>query len=44
MVTVGTLRARGVNSAVLATAASVILALLNFLPARSLGTIADGLM
>ncbi|MER5933629.1 potassium-transporting ATPase subunit KdpA [Streptomyces sp. NPDC002054] len=44
VVTVGTLRAQGVNFVVLATAASVILALLNFLPALSLGTIADGLM
>ncbi|MFD4868186.1 potassium-transporting ATPase subunit KdpA [Streptomyces sp. NPDC058412] len=44
VVTVGTLRAQGVNFVVLATAAAVILALLNFLPALSLGTIADGLM
>ncbi|WP_351228169.1 potassium-transporting ATPase subunit KdpA [Streptomyces sp. NPDC002133] len=44
IVTVGTLRAEGVNFVVLATAASVILALLNFLPALSLGTIADGLL
>ncbi|MFD6181922.1 potassium-transporting ATPase subunit KdpA [Streptomyces goshikiensis] len=44
VVTVGTLRAHGVNFVVLATAAAVILALLNFLPALSLGTIADGLM
>ncbi|MFF9722270.1 hypothetical protein [Streptomyces gardneri] len=29
---------------VLATAASVILALLNFLPALSLGSVADGLL
>ncbi|MFD4131328.1 potassium-transporting ATPase subunit KdpA [Streptomyces goshikiensis] len=43
VVTVGTLRAHGVNFVVLATAAAVILALLNFLPALSLGTIADGL-
>ncbi|MFD4246812.1 potassium-transporting ATPase subunit KdpA [Streptomyces sp. NPDC058525] len=44
VVTVGTLRAQGVDFVVLATAAAVILALLNFLPALSLGTIADGLM
>ena len=44
VVTVGTLRAQGVNFVVLATAAAVILALLNFLPALSLGTIADGLL
>ncbi|MFD4141794.1 potassium-transporting ATPase subunit KdpA [Streptomyces sp. NPDC058572] len=44
VVTVGTLRAQGVNFVVLATAASVVLALLNFLPALSLGTIADGLL
>lgn len=44
VVTVGTLRAQGVNFVVLATAAAVILALLNFLPALSLGPIADGLL
>lgn len=44
VVTVGTLRAQGVNFVVLATGAAVILALLNFLPALSLGTIADGLL
>ncbi|MER5852975.1 potassium-transporting ATPase subunit KdpA [Streptomyces sp. NPDC002012] len=40
----GRLRAHGVNFVVLATGAAVILALLNFLPALSLGTIADGLL
>ncbi|MFD3943901.1 potassium-transporting ATPase subunit KdpA [Streptomyces sp. NPDC058579] len=44
VVTVGTLRAHGVSFVVLATAASVILALLNFLPALSLGAVADGLL
>ncbi|MER5302464.1 potassium-transporting ATPase subunit KdpA [Streptomyces lasiicapitis] len=44
VVTVGTLRAQGPNFVVLATAASVILALLNFLPALSLGAVADGLL
>ncbi|MCX4586399.1 potassium-transporting ATPase subunit KdpA [Streptomyces sp. NBC_01481] len=44
VVTVGTLRAQGVNFVALATGAAVILALLNFLPALSLGTIADGLL
>jgi K+-transporting ATPase KdpA subunit len=44
VMTAGTLRAHGVNFVVLATAAAVVLALLNFLPALSLGTIADGLM
>ncbi|MGW1882759.1 potassium-transporting ATPase subunit KdpA [Streptomyces sp. NPDC001970] len=44
IVTVGTLRAQGANFVVLATAASIILALLNFLPALSLGTIADALL
>ncbi|MGW8953669.1 potassium-transporting ATPase subunit KdpA [Streptomyces sp. NPDC055709] len=44
IVTAGTFRAQGANFVVLATAASVILALLNFLPALSLGTIADGLL
>ncbi|MEV6395462.1 potassium-transporting ATPase subunit KdpA [Streptomyces sp. NPDC051907] len=44
VVTVGTLRAQGVSFVVLATAASVILALLNFLPALSLGAVADGLL
>lgn len=43
VVTAGTLRAQGVNFIVLATAASVVLALLNFLPALSLGTLADAL-
>lgn len=43
VVTAGTLRAQGVNFVVLATAASVVLALLNFLPALSLGTVADAL-
>ncbi|MEI5100736.1 potassium-transporting ATPase subunit KdpA [Streptomyces sp. PmtG] len=42
--TVGTLRAQGPNFVVLATAASVVLALLNFLPALSLGAVADGTM
>jgi K+-transporting ATPase ATPase A chain len=42
-VTVGTLRTSGVNFVVLATGAALILALLNFLPALSLGTLADGL-
>ncbi|MFE3186743.1 potassium-transporting ATPase subunit KdpA [Streptomyces violascens] len=40
---VGTLRPQGINFVVLATGAALILALLNFLPALSLGTIADGL-
>lgn len=44
IVTAGTFRAQGANFVVLATAASVILALLNFLPALSLGTIADWLL
>ncbi|WP_405651483.1 potassium-transporting ATPase subunit KdpA [Streptomyces sp. RK9] len=44
VVTVGTLRAQGPNFVVLATAASIVLALLNFLPALSLGAVADGLM
>ncbi|MEV7319514.1 potassium-transporting ATPase subunit KdpA [Streptomyces sp. NPDC093970] len=44
VVTVGTLQARGVNFVALATGAAVILALLNFLPALSLGTLAEGLL
>jgi potassium-transporting ATPase potassium-binding subunit len=40
--TVGTLRAHGVNFVVLTTGAAVILALLNFLPALSLGPLAGG--
>ncbi|MFF3405447.1 potassium-transporting ATPase subunit KdpA [Streptomyces sp. NPDC002742] len=44
VVTAGTLRAQGVNFVVLATAAAVVLALLNFLSALSLGTVADGLL
>lgn len=43
-VTVGTLQARGVNFIALATGAALILALLNFLPALSLGPLAEGLM
>jgi K+-transporting ATPase ATPase A chain len=42
-VTVGTLRTYGANFVALATGAALILALLNFLPALSLGTLADGL-
>jgi K+-transporting ATPase KdpA subunit len=42
VVTVGTLRAQGVNFVVLATGAALILALLNFLPALSLGPLAEG--
>ncbi|MER6950383.1 potassium-transporting ATPase subunit KdpA [Nonomuraea sp. NPDC000554] len=41
--TAGTLRTHGINFVVLATGAALILALLNFLPALSLGPIADGL-
>ncbi|MEV1169102.1 potassium-transporting ATPase subunit KdpA [Nonomuraea sp. NPDC049784] len=41
--TAGTLRPHGINFVVLATGAALILALLNFLPALSLGPIADGL-
>ncbi|WP_377266825.1 potassium-transporting ATPase subunit KdpA [Peterkaempfera sp. SMS 1(5)a] len=41
--TVGTLRAHGLNFIVLATGAALILALLNFLPALSLGPLAEGL-
>lgn len=44
VVTVGTLRAHGVGLVVLATAASVILAWLNFQSALSLGAVADGLL
>jgi K+-transporting ATPase KdpA subunit len=43
VVTVGTLRAHGINFITLATGAALILALLNFLPALSLGPIAEGL-
>lgn len=43
MVTVGTLRPYGVNFLVLTTGAALILALLNFLPALSLGPLADGM-
>ncbi|MGW6400351.1 potassium-transporting ATPase subunit KdpA [Streptomyces sp. NPDC055134] len=43
-VTVGTLQARGVNFVALATGAALILALLNFLPALSLGSLAEGLL
>ncbi|MGW5361754.1 potassium-transporting ATPase subunit KdpA [Actinopolymorpha pittospori] len=41
--TAGTLRAQGVNFVALATGTALILALLNFLPALSLGPIAEGL-
>ncbi|MGI5141850.1 MULTISPECIES: potassium-transporting ATPase subunit KdpA [unclassified Streptomyces] len=44
VVTVGTLQARGVNFVALATGAALILALLNFLPALSLGSLAEGLL
>ncbi|MER5794869.1 potassium-transporting ATPase subunit KdpA [Streptomyces sp. NPDC001980] len=44
VVTVGTLQARGVNFVALATGAAIILALLNFLPALSLGPLAEGLL
>ncbi|WP_371786329.1 potassium-transporting ATPase subunit C [Streptosporangium subroseum] len=40
----GTLRTHGPNFVVLATGAALILALLNFLPALSLGVLADGLL
>ncbi|MGW0994717.1 potassium-transporting ATPase subunit KdpA [Streptomyces sp. NPDC002523] len=43
VVTVGTPQARGVNFVALATGAALILALLNFLPALSLGPPAEGL-
>ena len=42
-VTAGTLRPYGVNSLVLASGAALVLALLNFLPALSLGPLADGM-
>ncbi|WP_079023337.1 potassium-transporting ATPase subunit KdpA [Streptomyces odonnellii] len=42
VVTVGTLRPQGANFIVLTTAAAVILALLNFLPALSLSALAEG--
>jgi K+-transporting ATPase KdpA subunit len=42
-VTVGTLRPYGVNFVALASGAALVLALLNFLPALSLGPLADGL-
>ena len=42
-VTVGTLRTHGATFVVLATGGAVILALLNFLPALSLATLADAL-
>ena len=41
--TAGTLRARGINFVVLVTGSALLLALLNFLPALSLGPLADGL-
>ncbi|MFJ3307856.1 potassium-transporting ATPase subunit KdpA [Streptomyces sp. NPDC086549] len=44
VVTVGTLQARGVNFVALAAGAALILALLNFLPALSLGPLAEGLL
>ncbi|MCC9307755.1 potassium-transporting ATPase subunit KdpA [Kitasatospora sp. RB6PN24] len=44
VVTVGTLRASGVNFVTLATGAALILALLNFLPALALGPLTEGLM
>ncbi|WP_194927752.1 hypothetical protein [Catenulispora pinisilvae] len=40
---VGTLRASGVNFVAPATGAAVLPALLNFLPALSLGPLADGM-
>jgi potassium-transporting ATPase potassium-binding subunit len=43
-VTAGTLRASGISFVALASGASMILALLNFLPALSLGPIADSLL
>lgn len=42
-VTAGTLRTSGANFVALATGTALILALLNFLPALSLGPLADGL-
>ena len=42
-VTAGTLRTHGVSFAVLAIGTALILALLNFLPALSMGPVADGL-
>jgi K+-transporting ATPase A subunit len=39
----GTLRAQGATFIALATGTALILALLNFLPALSLGPLADGL-
>lgn len=42
-VTTGTLRASGLNFVALATGAAMLLALLNFLPALSLGPLADGM-
>lgn len=44
VVTAGTLQARGINFVALATGAALILALLNFLPALSLGPLAEGLL
>ncbi|MFF7471872.1 potassium-transporting ATPase subunit KdpA [Streptomyces sp. NPDC008092] len=44
VVTVGTLQARGVNFVALATGAALVLAHLDFLPALSLGTLAEGLL
>ncbi|MFD3454374.1 potassium-transporting ATPase subunit KdpA [Streptomyces sp. NPDC058691] len=44
VVTAGTLRPYGVNFVVLATGAALVLALLNFLPALSLGPVAEGLL
>ncbi|GAA4586199.1 potassium-transporting ATPase subunit KdpA [Planotetraspora phitsanulokensis] len=43
-VTAGTLRTQGVSFVVLATGTALIVALLNFLPALSLGPLADGLL
>ncbi|MFD6418865.1 potassium-transporting ATPase subunit KdpA [Streptomyces sp. NPDC060194] len=43
-VTAGTLQARGATFVLLATAAAVLLTLLNFLPVLSLGPLAEGLM
>ena len=42
VVTVGTLRAHGVNFVALVTGSAMLLALLNFLPALSLGPLAEG--
>ena len=42
--TAGTLRTQGVSFVVLATGGALIVALLNFLPALSLGPLADGLL